>query len=247
MSSMQTKANKLEAKVKQLEEYFTSNQSTIAKLEEEVQQQKDNIEKLEFQNKKLQQELEAKKSTVLEKTNSQESRVQGADESTANLPPSAMTDQTVAPVEDRFKTYRTMKKLLPERAVRQKMQCDGFNEEEIQAFLDGRVVCSSASEEKGKDCSDKDSVNMKGHDTVAVPSNLKAALFTSLEGRRGNKRPQFNHVMPNCILLIFLQPGMATCCAIPPLSSCQPNHPTRMNLLPRVCKKRLFPSSHLRN
>eukprot|EP01036_Dinobryon_divergens_P026104 gene26104-34712_t len=184
MSSMQTKANKLEAKVKQLEEYFTSNQSTIAKLEEEVQQQKDNIEKLEFQNKKLQQELEAKKSTVLEKTNSQESRVQGAAESTANLSPSAVTDQSVAPVEDRFKTYRTMKKLLPERAVRQKMQCDGFNEEEIQAFLDERVVCSSASEEKGKGCSDKDSVNMKGQDTVAVPPNLKAALFTSLEGRR---------------------------------------------------------------
>jgi hypothetical protein len=204
---MQTKANKLEAKVKQLEEYFTSNQSTIAKLEEEVQQQKDNIEKLEFENKKLQQELEAKKSTVLEKTSSQECRVEGfdafrsvhkkdADESTANLPLSAVTDQqNVAPAEDKFTKYRKMQKMLPERAVRQKMQGDGFNEEEIQAFLDGRVVCSSASEDKGKDCSDKDSVDMKGHDSVAAPSNLKAMLFTSLEGRRGNKRARFNHVI----------------------------------------------------
>jgi hypothetical protein len=73
---------------------------------------------------------------VLEKTSSQECRVEGfdafrsvhkkdADESTANLPLSAVTDQqNVAPAEDKFTKYRKMQKMLPERAVRQKMQGD---------------------------------------------------------------------------------------------------------------------------
>lgn len=105
-------------------------------------------------------------------------------DSTGQPVPSSETDQTGQRVPDKFEKYRKMQKMLPEGAVRQKMQSDGFKEEDIEAFLAGRIVSSISSDVKGTDSSDKDSVvEIKGNDTVGEKSHLKEMLSKVPGGR----------------------------------------------------------------
>ncbi|KAJ1442627.1 hypothetical protein B484DRAFT_389988 [Ochromonadaceae sp. CCMP2298] len=51
--------------------------------------------------------------------------------------PAAAAPAAAAPLDPRLEKYAKMKKLLPEGAVRQKMQMDGFSPEEIEAVFGG--------------------------------------------------------------------------------------------------------------
>jgi hypothetical protein len=54
------------------------------------------------------------------------------------VPPAAMA-AAVATADPRFEKYEKMKKMLPEGAVRQKMNLDGFSEAEIEGFFNGTL------------------------------------------------------------------------------------------------------------
>lgn len=62
---------------------------------------------------------------------------------------------TAAPaVDPRFEKYEKMKKMLPEGAVRQKMQTDGFSADEIESFMSGKPMIAVAAASSGPSADD---------------------------------------------------------------------------------------------
>ena len=104
--------------------------------------------------------------------------LEGRISTVSSIATSSETEQAVVPVPDKFEKYRKMQKnRLPEGAVRQSMQRDGFKEDEILDFLEGRSV---SSEDKGKKCLEKDPVKIESHAAVVDPSLEKFRKMLTL-------------------------------------------------------------------
>jgi hypothetical protein len=63
---------------------------------------------------------------------------------TVQVPLAPVTTTVTAPIDPKFEKYDNMKKMLPEGAVRQKMNLEGVSAEEIDAFFHGTLGQSAA-------------------------------------------------------------------------------------------------------
>ena len=159
-------------KIKDLEEFFASDQIRLQKQENKIQELENKLEASRNDSEELRQVQQKlaeceKKLEIAQKEAQMPQSVQLAPNPflaqlkkrqpvIAGTPSKTTTKATTAAVETaavdteaeeafnkKFFKYKMMKKVLPEAAVRQKMTMDGFSPEEIEEFLSGAISSSA--------------------------------------------------------------------------------------------------------
>lgn len=128
------KLTRMQQKIKELEEFFASDQVRIEKLNEKIRQLEDEMEDLK---NKHSQEIKLIHAEWEKKLAASVQRAEELAKSSAHVVAGAGT--TGKEADDPYAKYRKMAKLLPEAAVRQRMNLEGVSETDIDAFFAQRL------------------------------------------------------------------------------------------------------------